>query len=172
MHDATVVGVEGAHLHRFSAFLGLGRQLLRGSDEFFLLAHTEMIAIDPDAGGILHLFLQDAIDEILQVVEAIPVLADEETTLPGQNLQAGPFLAFFLLDGHLKPKLSDHGLKNLVSFGEGFHADSLEGGATRSSRVSNHYPLQRPGPCHEAHLSSRSRASFLGLLGSGPTHLA
>ena len=81
-----------------------------------------------------------------RVVEAIAVLPDEETTLLGQNLQTGSFLAFFLLDGHLKPKLSDHGLKNLVSFGEGFHAGASAHGQIEKQADHSEECGDAPGP--------------------------
>ena len=45
-------------------------------------------------GGSCIFFCRILIDEILQVVEAIPVIADEEIALLGKNLQTGPFLCF------------------------------------------------------------------------------
>ena len=144
MYDPAVIGIEGTHFHRLATLLGLGRQLLSGLNEFLLLSHAETVTVNPDTRRVLNLFLKDPVDQILKVIKAVPVLANEKATLLSKNLQAGPFLTLFLLNRHLKPKLGNHGLKNLVRFREGFHGCSLERGTPRSSRVSLHLgSLQR-----------------------------
>ena len=105
VHDAPVVGIEGTHLHGLATVLGLRCQLPRGRNELFLLPDPKMIAVNPDTGRILHFLLQNPINKILQIIETISMLTDQESTLLGKDLQAGPFLTLFLLNRHLNNHL-------------------------------------------------------------------
>ena len=73
MHQAAVVGIQRRHLHRFSALLdafGQGTGLFQQTG---FVALPVMVAIHLHAGSILHLALDHAVDQILKVIQPVPV---------------------------------------------------------------------------------------------------
>ena len=88
MHQAAVVGVQRLHLHRLAALLhafGQGTGLFQQAG---LVAFPVVIAIHLHAGCILHLALDHAVDQVLEVVQSVPVSPDDVLGIRGGNIQA------------------------------------------------------------------------------------
>lgn len=112
--EAPVVGVERAHLDRLAARhdpLGDASDFLA---QAVFLDRPEVAAVHLDTLGLGQVFAEDAVDEVLEVVEPLAILANEEFTLARVNLQAGAVVGFLLLDGRRETQVPQHRVEDLV----------------------------------------------------------
>ena len=109
---APVVGVERAH------FEGLPGSLHPLGDLPDLLGHLvladgpEMFAIHLDALRFGLVPPQDAVDEILDVVQALAVAADDGLALRRVDLQTRAVVGFLGFDGHRNGEMAEHRVKD------------------------------------------------------------
>ena len=78
VHQAALVGIQALHHQRFACLehaLGLGAG---AAQELGLGAGAVVVAVDAHARGVFPLGLDDAVDKVLQVIQAVALLPDEE----------------------------------------------------------------------------------------------
>ena len=102
---APVVGIERAELMRLAGgFHPLGDFADLGS-HLVLADCAEMLAVHLDAPGIGELAPQDAVDEVLQVIEPVAVVADDRLTIGRVDLQAWAVIGFLDFDGRCQTEV-------------------------------------------------------------------
>jgi hypothetical protein len=82
--------------------------------QLVFLDGSEMPAIDFHAGRVWHFPAQDAIHQILKVVQTISVLADQRVVVAAVNLKGWAFFRVLDLDICGKTKVSQHRIENFV----------------------------------------------------------
>lgn len=98
MHEAALVGIQALHHERFAGFehaLGFGAG---AAQQLGFGAGAVVITINAHTGGIFPLGLHDAVDEVLQVIQAVTVLANEEAGIRAGNHEQGAVLVGGNLD--------------------------------------------------------------------------
>jgi hypothetical protein len=73
-----------------------------------------MLAIHTNPFGVWHLTPEDAIDQILDVIQAVSVLPDHRLFLRRENLQAGTFGGFLNLDLCHDSEVAEHGIEDFL----------------------------------------------------------
>ena len=76
------------------------------------LDRAEVRAVHLDALGLGQVAAKDAVDEILEVVEAVTVLADEGFAVARMDLEARAVVGFLRLDGRRETEVSEHRVEN------------------------------------------------------------
>ena len=88
VNQAAVVGVERADLEGLAGGFDPLGDALDFLCQLVFLDGAEMLAVHLDALGLGQVAAEDAVDEVLQVVEAVAVLADERLAVARVDLQA------------------------------------------------------------------------------------
>ena len=113
VNHAPIVGIEGAE---FEGLAGDFHPLGDATDffpEVIFLHRAEMGTIHFDALRLGVVAAEDAIDEILEVIQAVAIFADESFAVSGMDLQAGTVVSFLGLDRGREPEVSKHRIENL-----------------------------------------------------------
>lgn len=119
--QAAVIGIQRAHLKGLAAAFDFFRELLDLGAQFFFLHAAEMGAIDLDARRVLVVLAQQAIHQILQVIQPIALIADQPLGLRGGNLQTRPLLVLLQVDGGGKTEVTEHGIQHFFRGIFSFH---------------------------------------------------
>ncbi|MCU0752267.1 MAG: hypothetical protein MUC40_04415 [Akkermansiaceae bacterium] len=111
VHHAAVVGIERAELVGLAGFLdacGDFADLLR---HLVLADGAEMLAVHLDALRFGKLPPQDAVHEVLNVIEPVAIAADDGFAVRRLDLEARPVVGFLHLDGGRQAELAEHGVE-------------------------------------------------------------
>lgn len=112
MHDAAVVSIEGAELEGLTGdfdTLSCGLDFLV---EVVFLDGAEVAAVHLDALGIGAVAAENAVDEVLQVVEAFAVFADENGAIRTLDLEAGAVRCVLQIDRRCIPEVPEQRIEN------------------------------------------------------------
>lgn len=118
VNQSPIIGVERAHLK------WLARCLHSLGDPPNFLVHavfldrTEMPTVHFDALGVRMMSADNAVYQILEIVQAVTIMADDRFTLAGMDLQARAIMGLLDFDRRRIPEVSEHRVENL---GCGFH---------------------------------------------------
>jgi len=113
IHQAAIVGIERANIERFSARFDSLCQAFDFLVEVIFLDGAVMGAIHLDSLRLQIMAAEDAIDEVLEIVEAIAISANDRPALCGDNLQAWAIVSFLHLNGSGKAEVAEHGIEDL-----------------------------------------------------------
>ena len=113
VHQASIVGVERPDLEGFAGgFHALGHP---GDLRFqaVFLDGSEVFAVHLDPLGIGEMSADDAVDEVLEVVESVSFVPNDGLALTGMDLKAWPVRSLLELDRSREPEVPEHGIENL-----------------------------------------------------------
>ena len=112
MHDAPVVAVHGIELEGLSGGADAIGCLLGVLDEFILAHGAVVLDVHADAGCVFDVADEDAIDEVLDVLEDFSATADEGVSVFGEDLKRGAFGSLAVFDRDGKSEVSQHGVED------------------------------------------------------------
>lgn len=125
VNETAVVSIERPNLKRFTRCL----HPLGEAPDFFvqlvLLDRTEMRAIHLDPLGLEGMSPQDAINEVLEIVESVAVLSYNSFAFARVDLQARPIVGFLDLNGCREAEMAKHRIKDLCCRLHRVHGRSL-----------------------------------------------
>lgn len=101
------------------------RHLVRLFQEPMLSGGSVVVNIDSNPGGFRQAGLHDAVEQILQVVEALPSVPDEGLGFFRENLQALQTALFIDLHPDDKSKVAQHGIEDFLGSFDRFHSEVL-----------------------------------------------
>jgi len=106
-------------------------QTLRFLNELILIHRSMMVHIDPDPRRRLIPGLEDAIDEVLNIIHPIPFLAREKFAFRRENMKARLGSRLVNLIGGDESEIAQQGVQNLLSDRHVVHAQII----TESARL-------------------------------------
>ena len=133
VHQAALVGIQPLHEQGLAGFehpLGAGAG---AAQQLGLCPGAVVVAIDPHAGGFLPLGLHQAVDHVLQVIEAVTFIADEEAGIRAVDEQGNAIFIRLGAQGTGKAQRVEQGAGGFAGEGGeavgGFrHGDANGGG--------------------------------------------
>jgi hypothetical protein len=82
---------------------------------------AEVFHIEPDPGGLREFLAEEFIDEVLEVVEALPFAANQGFGLFHADVEGGTGRIFIHLDGHAVAEVAEHDVEDFVGAMGGIH---------------------------------------------------
>jgi hypothetical protein len=81
--------------------------------QLLFLHGSEVGTIHLHSLGVRQMPPEDAIDQILEVVQAVALMTNDRLTLRRMDLQAESLMGFLKLDRRRKPEMPEHRIENL-----------------------------------------------------------
>jgi hypothetical protein len=121
VHEAALVGVHGVEFDGLAGGLDLGGDAADAIEETLDFVVTEVFHIDPDAGGVREFLAEEFVDEVLEVVEALPFASDQGFRLVHADVEGGTGRVFVHLDGDAVAEVAEHDIENFIGTVGGIH---------------------------------------------------
>jgi hypothetical protein len=123
VNEAPVVAVHGVQHDGFAGGADAEGHLLDVIDEVVFADGAVVFDIDADAGCAGHVADEDAVYEVLDVVEDFAPVTDEGIGVFGEDLEGGAFGGFELFDLDGESQVAEHRVEDFASVFDGGHTD-------------------------------------------------
>lgn len=129
--EAALVGIHGVELKGLAGGADLLGEEADAVKEALGFAAAEVFHVEADARGLRVLLAKELIEEVLEVVEALSLGADEGLGLGHADVEGRPGGVFGELDGSAEAEVAEHGIENFLGAVGGIHSGEGNPGVGR-----------------------------------------